>query len=123
MARRPFEAFKKALEKGDAEAAASFYTRDAALEWHQAMARFSNGIKQGQDDIRDMFKEMFAQKESQFKVTSFFTAKGWGGAEWIYSWADSEKGDRRAVRGASIFEFRGDKVVHERIYYGTTESP
>ncbi len=67
--------------------------------------------------IRAMFEALFAPPHTRFRVAAVRSAGTWGVLEWVWSGQTRRSGAPFEVRGASVLEVAGSKVMKETIYY------
>ncbi len=71
----------------------------------------------GRDAIRGMFEGLFSLAASGFRVESVRAGADWGVLEWVWFGRTQTTQTPFEVRGVSILEIQGPKVVRETIYY------
>lgn len=112
------ELAKAALESRDIDAMVLLYADDA-----QVLDASSGERYRGPVEIRRMFEALFSPPTTKFVQLSLRQAPGWGVLEWTWCFRPKGSDKESRVRGASLFEVRGDKVVRETIFYDPRSPP
>jgi SnoaL-like protein len=120
MVEKLLENLKRTWEAGDASAAARLYRKDAV---HQDGVGRQGTLLRGRIAIRKAIEQMFDARDPRFTVTSIFSIRGRGAAEWTFSWSDANDESRLAIHGTSVFQFRDGLVATETSYYDPVPAP
>ncbi len=112
-AKRFLEKYQKAWETGDADLAASLFTRDARYQENP----FGQPII-GREAIHDYWAEATGRQEDiRFAVTNFLHVGYVLIAEWTCSYRNRATGKRRELAGMFFADFYGDQVRAFREYW------
>ena len=103
---------KRALEALDADAMVELYAIDAFFS-----DASSGQVCRGTEEIGSMLRELFAAPGAAFSDVVIREGEGWGAIEWVWQGTAKAKGERSSIRGASVLELQGGKIVRETIYY------
>ena len=108
----------EAWNSHDAEKVASMYAADIVYE----DVPFGESAK-GTAEMKKFATGLFTSvPDVKIEVTTSFVANGHGYLEWVFSGTDKgfyNTGKRFSIHGASVFEMRDGKIVHNRDYYDT----
>ena len=95
------------------ERIASFYADDCVYENLP-----QGGIGHGKDELNSVAGAMFAGiPDFNVVLTSVIVAGTQSCREWIITGSHTESGKRFEIRGASVAEFRGDKITRNTDYW------
>ncbi|MGH9522070.1 MAG: ester cyclase [Terriglobales bacterium] len=110
------EAEFAAWNSHDADKVAACYTSDADYE----DVAFGLTVH-GKAELRKMATDFFtAVPDLKLEAVSTWMANGHGGAEWIFTGTDVglfKTGKKFSVRGASLFETKGNKFSRNKDFY------
>ena len=108
----------EAWNSHDPEKVAAMYSDDVVYE----DVPFGEAAR-GHDAMRKFATDFFASvPDVKIEVVNSFVENGRGHLEWVFSGTDKglfNSGKLFSIHGASIFEMRGDKIVHNKDYYDT----
>jgi len=100
----------------DPDAVASFYTDDVVYE----DVAFGM-VAHGHAEMRKLAADFFAAvPDMKLELVSTNVDKNHGATEWVFSGTDAglyKTGKKFSVRGASLFEMRGEKISHNKDFY------
>jgi ketosteroid isomerase-like protein len=102
----------QALAACDVDAIMTLYADDGVFEDASAGESY-----RGKAAVRGMFEALFSPPHTRFRIAAVRSGERWGALEWIWSGRTRKSGTPFDVRGVSILEIPGPKVVKETIYY------
>lgn len=104
-----------ALNRGDADEVASFFTDDATHYYTRL------GPHVGAAAIGAHAKLSVEHIEGQWFIENGIDDGKQAVIEWTMTWRDPESGQRRLDRGTEWFRFRGGKICEVRAYHHSNE--
>jgi hypothetical protein len=106
------EEAEKALVALDAAKLSSLYADAFAFEDTSLGLRIET-----KEALIEYFDQLFGLPGVKFSKVSFFTAGDKGAGQWIWEGRSRHSGAHFAIRGASLFRIRKDKIEEECIFY------
>ena len=98
----------------------SFFTGDCVLDMPRGPAP-SGSHAEGLDAVRTLLATRFRGiPDVHYGDDRHFVAGDRGASEWLLT-GTTTSGERIAVRGCDLFEFRGDRVVRKDSYWKIVE--
>jgi hypothetical protein len=99
---------------------------DMAVSWYSPRVLFQDtttaGEPGGVEEAKAWHAKLAAVPDMSMDLKSVIAGKGWAVARWVLS-GDDSTGVSTGVRGATLFEVRGGKIVRQTLYYSFGESP
>jgi ketosteroid isomerase-like protein len=108
-------AYYDALNRGDSDEVASFFTDDAVHYYTRL------GPHEGNKTIGDHTKLAVDHIEGQWFLENGIDDGEQAVIEWTMTWRDPKSGDRRLDRGTEWFRFRDGKICEVRAYHHSNE--
>lgn len=102
---------EEALVNLHAEQLAACYAEVFLFEDPQDKQRITR-----KQDLLQYFQRLFALPEVAFTDVRVYEGETWAAIEWTWR-GERKDGGSFAIRGASVIEHRGDKILRESIYY------
>jgi ketosteroid isomerase-like protein len=110
----------EAFNRHDLDLIMSFFTDDCVLDMPRGLARWGTRA-QGKDDVRALLATRFSGiPDVHYGDDRHFVAGDRGVSEWLLT-GTTTSGERIAVRGCDLFEFRGNKIVRKDSYWKIVE--
>jgi ketosteroid isomerase-like protein len=108
--------FLAAFNRHDLDAIMSFFSDDCVFEMPRGAA--PGGTRaEGKEAVRTLLATRFAGiPDVHYGEDRHFVAGDRGASEWLLT-GTSVAGERVAVRGCDLFEFRGDKITRKDSYW------
>jgi ketosteroid isomerase-like protein len=110
-------AYFTALAKGDMTAAAAPYSPQVVFQDTTV-----TGKAGGAQAAIAWHTKLVAVPNMSMEPKSVIAGKGWAVARWLLS-GETSPGTLASVRGATVFEVRGGKIVRQTLYYNFADSP
>jgi len=112
--------FLAAFNRHDLDAIMSFFTDDCVFEMPRGPAPGGTRAA-GRDAVRALLATRFSGiPDVHYGDDRHFVAGDRGASEWLLT-GTTRSGERIAVRGCDLFEFRGDKIVRKDSYWKIVE--
>jgi ketosteroid isomerase-like protein len=112
----------EAFNAHDIDAVMSFFVDDCVLEMPRGPDAWGRRLE-GRDQVREGLASRFAGIPNvHYGEDRHWVAGDRGCSEWLLTGTTTE-GERIAVRGCDLFEFRGDKIVRKDSYWKIVERP
>jgi ketosteroid isomerase-like protein len=112
--------FLAAFNRHDLDAIMSFFTDDCVFEMPRGPAPAGTRAA-GKDAVRALLATRFSGiPDVHYGDDRHFVAGDRGASEWLLT-GTTRAGDRIAVRGCDLFEFRGDRIVRKDSYWKIVE--
>jgi ketosteroid isomerase-like protein len=108
-------AYYEALNRGDPEEVASYFTDDAVHYYTRL------GPHEGARTIGDHTKLAVDRLEGQWFLENGIEDGEQAVIEWTMTWRDPKSGDARLDRGTEWFRFRDGKISEVRAYHHSNE--
>jgi len=108
-------AYYEALNTGDAEKVASFFTDDA-VHYYTRM-----GPHEGARTIGEHTKWAVENIEGRWYLENGIDDGEQAVIEWTMTWRDPKSGDPRLDRGSEWFRFRDGRICEVRAYFHSNE--
>jgi ketosteroid isomerase-like protein len=108
-------AYYEALNSGDADRVASFFTDDAVHYYTRL------GPHEGSRSIGEHTRLAVEHIEGQWFLENGIDDGEQAVIEWTMTWRDPKSGDRRLDRGTEWFRFRDGKICEVRAYHHSNE--
>jgi len=108
-------AYYDALNRGDADEVASFFTDDAVHYYTRL------GPHEGSKSIGDHTKLAVDHIEGQWFLEHGIDNGEQAVIEWTMTWRDPKSGEKRLDRGTEWFRFRDGKICEVRAYHHSNE--
>jgi ketosteroid isomerase-like protein len=105
------------LAKGDTAKASTWYSPRVVFQ-----DTTTAGKPGGVEEAKAWHAKLAAVPDMSLDLKSVIAGKGWAVARWVLS-GDDSTGASTGVRGATLFEVRGGKIVRQTLYYSFGESP
>ncbi|HEY3218494.1 MAG TPA: nuclear transport factor 2 family protein [Candidatus Limnocylindria bacterium] len=113
--------FLAAFNRHDLDAIMSFFTDDCVFEMPRGPAPAGTRAV-GRDAVRALLATRFAGiPDVHYGDDRHFVAGDRGASEWLLT-GTTLSGQRIAVRGCDLFEFRGAKIVRKDSYWKLVDS-
>ena len=109
------QAYYDALNRGDAEEVASFFTDDATHYYTRL------GPHQGAKSIGDHTNLAVTHIEGQWFLEHGIDNGDEAVIEWTMTWRDPKSGEKRLDRGTEWFRFRDGKICEVRAYHHSND--
>ena len=112
----------EAFNAHDIDAVMGFFVDDCVLEMPRGPEPWGRRMM-GRDQVRRGLASRFAGiPDVRYSDDRHWIAGDRGCSEWLLTGTTAE-GERIAVRGCDLFEFRGDKIVRKDSYWKIVEPP
>ena len=116
------ERLLEAFNSHDIDAVMSFFVDNCVLEMPRGPEPCGRRLE-GRDQVRRSLASRFAGvPDVHYGDDRHWIAGDRGCSEWLLTGTTTE-GQRLAVRGCDLFEFRGDKIVRKDSYWKIVEPP
>ena len=110
----------EAFNAHDIDAVMSFFVDDCVLEMPRGPEPWGRRLE-GRDEVRRGLESRFAGiPDVHYGDDRHWIASDRGCSEWLLT-GTTRDGERIAVRGCDLFEFRGDKIVRKDSYWKIVE--
>ena len=112
--------FLDAFNRHDLDAIMAFFTDDCVFDFPRGHA--PGGTRaEGRASVRALLATRFAGiPDVHYSDDRHFISGDRGASEWLLT-GTTTKGERIAVRGCDLFEFRGDQIVRKDSYWKIVE--
>jgi ketosteroid isomerase-like protein len=112
--------FLDAFNRHDLDAIMEFFSDDCVFDFPRGPAP-GGARAEGKDAVRGLLATRFAGiPDVHYGTDRHFVAGDRGASEWLLT-GTTTAGERIAVRGCDLFEFRGDKIVRKDSYWKIVE--
>lgn len=110
----------EAFNAHDIDAVMSFFVDDCVLEMPRGPEPWGRRME-GRDEVRRGLESRFAGiPDVHYSEDRHWTAGDRGCSEWLLT-GTTREGERIAVRGCDLFEFRADKIARKDSYWKIVE--